>query len=241
MTNSLPIFQDGVSKERLTRQSPYSYTCNRCNRCCQHQRIRINPYEVARLALSCGISTTEFISQFTTENGIEILRQPDGRCVLLTEQGCGVHADRPLVCRIYPLGRHRSPTGEEHFIHVRPHPETQGVYGKEGTVADFLEAQGAEIFLSTLDRYIAFLEELSHILESNHQIHKNRDILEEWSLVAIPGSPALQLLDMDLAVKEYCDLHSIPIPIDVDEKLTIHLQYLEDLRKNLEVLSKSNR
>lgn len=84
MSIRLPIISEAETPERLTRESPFSYQCNRCNRCCQNQRIRVNPYETARLAQSKGISTTEFLSRYTTENATALSRDEKGYCVFLT-------------------------------------------------------------------------------------------------------------------------------------------------------------
>src|SRR5215207_1172173 len=89
----------------LTRESSFSYSCNRCKKCCYNKRIRLTPYEVLRLARNLEITTKEFISQFTAEGGTILrFRSEDGGCSLLEEEGCTVHADRPGACRIYPLG-----------------------------------------------------------------------------------------------------------------------------------------
>jgi Fe-S-cluster containining protein len=84
----------------------FSYEYKRCLRCCTGKRIRVNPYEVFRLARHLGTSTTDFLARYTIEGGTELARTGDERCVLLGESGCSVHPDRPLVCRLYPLGRH---------------------------------------------------------------------------------------------------------------------------------------
>ncbi len=67
----------------------------------------------------------------------------DRSCVFLDERGCSVHPDRPLACRLYPLARWVDPDGNESFGHLEPHPQTAGVYGDKGTVADYLAAQGS--------------------------------------------------------------------------------------------------
>ena len=50
----------------------------------------------------------------------------DAQMLFLGERGCTVHADRPLVCRLYPLGRHIDEHGAESFYHLEPHPQTEG-------------------------------------------------------------------------------------------------------------------
>lgn len=73
--------------------------------------------------------------------------------MFLTEAGCGVHPDRPYVCRLYPLTRRRDRDGTETFGHDLPHPETAGRYGCDGTVADWLEAQGIPPYMKAVDDY----------------------------------------------------------------------------------------
>ena len=48
-------------------------------------------------------TTTDVISRYTRD-GTALAVRPDGSCVFLGPQGCSVHAGRPLVCRLYPLG-----------------------------------------------------------------------------------------------------------------------------------------
>src|SRR5262249_30242634 len=120
---SLPVVRD--------RASPFSYRCGACTRCCFEKVIPLGPYEVARLAHNRGVSATEFLATYTTEAGTTLLSREDGGCVFLDERGCGVHADRPLACRLYPLGRIVGANGVEYFVEVEPHPETAGVYGTD--------------------------------------------------------------------------------------------------------------
>ena len=120
------------------RASPFAYVCRACNRCCYLKAIQVGPYEVLRLARNRSISTTEFLSTYTEAGGTFLRVRPDGACVFLTEKGCGVHPDRPLVCRLYPLGRLVDAEGRERFADLPPHPETAGLYGGVGTVEDLL-------------------------------------------------------------------------------------------------------
>jgi hypothetical protein len=114
----------------------------------------LDPYEVARLARAKGESTTLFRARWTVDGQGTTLRQKeDGTCVFLGPQGCEVHPDRPLVCRLYPLGRHFRKDGFEYFSISAGHPQTAGEYNKSGTIADYLEAQGTKPFISAGDGY----------------------------------------------------------------------------------------
>src|SRR5262245_22789218 len=100
-----------------SRSTPFGYVCRRCSRCCSDKQIQINPYEVARLARAKGQSTSEFRAAWTEDGQGTVLREKeDGTCVFLGPRGCEVHRDRPLVCRLYPLGRIVRSDGSEHFI-----------------------------------------------------------------------------------------------------------------------------
>lgn len=143
-----PTMQDAA------RAQPFGYVCARCSRCCRGNRIQLNPYEAARLARRLGIGTREFRMRHTIEaRGAELSREADGTCVLLGPYGCTVHADRPLVCRLYPLGRKVSAEGTESFHRLDGHPESDGRFDGHGTVGDYLEAQGAVPYMRAADAY----------------------------------------------------------------------------------------
>ena len=99
---------------QLDRQSPFGFTCHRCLACCRFKKIQLNPYETARMASRLGISTTDFITRYTIGGTVLRFTEEDA-CVFLQADGCAVHADRPLVCRLYPLGRYIDFIGVETF------------------------------------------------------------------------------------------------------------------------------
>src|SRR5579862_8761154 len=83
------------------RSEAFSYTCGGCGRCCRGNDIRVDPYELARLARNVGVSTTAFQAEYTRDGQGVILNrlEEDGACVFLGEAGCTVYQDRPLACR----------------------------------------------------------------------------------------------------------------------------------------------
>jgi uncharacterized protein len=160
MGTALPV----LPADGLTGSGTFMYTCHRCRRCCSDKRIRVNPYEVYRLARHLGTSTTEFLSVYTICGGTELARHDDGSCVFLTEAGCGVHSDRPLVCRLYPLGRRVTPGEPDTYHLAETHPESAGVFSDGGTVASFLASQGARPFEEAGDRYFALLLRIGEVM-----------------------------------------------------------------------------
>lgn len=217
-----------------TRQSAFSYSCHACSRCCHAKIIHVNPYEVARLAENRGVSTTECLARFTDAGGTALRQSDTGACVFLTAQGCSVHPDRPLVCRIYPLGRRVTAEGDETFHELTPHPQTAGEYGVAGTVQDYLASQGAEPFLDAVDRYVELVARLSVTLRSEmgrDPVLKQRVQETVGESVAGTSIPAAQWMDMDRVVEDYCARHGIEIPTAVSAKMHIHIEALEEFMR----------
>lgn len=219
---------------RETADAPFSYACHRCLKCCRDKLIQVNPYEVARLARRIGISTTAFIADHL-EDGVFLRRVPDGACEFLGPQGCTVHPDRPLVCRLYPLGRHVAADGQITYSHHEPHPETQGVYGRDGTIADFLAQQQVGPFVGAADRYLEILQRL-------FDAWREAPPDAEAGPAEPPGGAASErtervwwLHDLDQAVADYCAKRGLAEPADLEARLDLHLQaiaaWLEEIRR----------
>lgn len=207
------------------RASPFAYACRACSRCCVGHAIPVNPYEVARLAEGLRLSTTEFLARFTTSGGGLLASGPDGACVFLGPQGCTVHATRPGACRLYPLGRRVSPAGDEAFAEVVPHPESAGVYGGPGTVADWLRAQGAEPYVAMADRYFAVFRRLLSVVREAPPDGEVEAGAEE-SMTRAPTTADESLLDVDAVVARWCREHGEPVPATVEGRVEIHLRVL---------------
>lgn len=225
------MVRDGAKAHASPRQEAFGYVCRRCLKCCHHKRIQLNPYEVARLARNHGLTTTEFRAAWTEDGGGLVLRQTEtGACVFLGSEGCTVHPDRPLVCRLYPLGRHVRADGSESFSHVEPHPQSRGEYTNRGTIADFLEEQGAGPFMDAADRYFFWLcDAQRHLADVGDPDAANA--FEEGEEIA------RELLDMDAAVARYCAATGIAEPTGIEARKQLHLtilyQQLESNRRNM--------
>ena len=202
---SLPLAP--ASSPDTTASSAFSYECNRCTRCCSDKRIRVNPYETYRLSRAVGLSTTDFLARHTLEQGTELARTEDGRCVFLGPEGCTVHADRPLVCRLYPLGRQVSLGQPDRFHHLESHPQSEGVFGEAGTVADYLAAQGAEPFMRAADVYLDLVSELAGTLVELHEqpASAESDLSTAW-------------LDVDAVLAR----EGAPSPSNAEEAMALH-------------------
>ena len=226
---SLPVIRPHDA--HYDRSSAFSYTCGNCSRCCYDKIIHLNPYEVARLARNRQMGTTEFLNHYTAENGTALRQKQDGACIFLTSQGCGVHPDRPLVCRLYPLGRRVTSEGEEWFEEMAPHPNTAGEYGTRGTVDSFLLRQDAQPFVEAVDRYVELAGRMFPVLRQqttdDPELKDNiQSVVEKYGRENDYGVPGA--LDMDQAVEFWCNKQGKPVPEDIHEKMTLHIHMINE-------------
>lgn len=196
--------------------------CHACSRCCYGKGIQVAPYEVLRLARNVGLSTTELLARHTEAGGIRLSVREDGACTFLTPQGCGVHADRPLVCRLYPLGRQVEADGRETFGDMPPHPQTEGVYGTDATVDDYLRAQGVAPYLEAGDRYGALYRRMEAALARRSEAAGGLEPIEVRA-----DEPLSSWLDVDATVAAYCAARGLPIPTGLDDTVTLHIRAVE--------------
>ncbi len=221
---SLPL-----RRTRLNAETPFAFTCERCSRCCRHKKIQVNPYEIARLADNLAMSTGEFVRRFTTNGGTQLACNDDDTCVFLSSGGCGVHPDRPLVCRLYPLGRHVAASGEESFSEIEPEPGCTGVYGEERTIGDYLDSQGARSYMQAADKYLSLFCTLYGIMRENAGIPVKRKAVKQVtaSINASAHDQVNDMMDIDTVVSTYCRENGLPFPKSPDEKMALHIQAVE--------------
>lgn len=155
--------------------------------------------------------------------------EEDGTCVFLDALGCSVHRDRPLVCRLYPLGRHIYGSGQESFSEVEPDPGCKGKYGEDGTIADYLASQGAQPFMEAADRYLDLFLKLYLVLKEDAEEPAQHDaivdVFQRFSRGFREGDRILT--DMDTVVAAYCEAAALPLPDNMEEKMSLHILAVE--------------
>ena len=216
--------------KKLTRTSPFSYSCNRCMSCCHDAHIALTPYEITRLARGLQLRTTEFIARYLTDGGIVLRNHDGGACSMLGDASCNVYADRPLVCRTYPLLRTLGANGEE-YVKFKPLPTTKGVYGEDGSVEEFLQAHEIAAFAAASDRYFEILrqiiEALASVVRSRPElfpiVRQTIDSHCEFRTQNVP-----ELIDVDRVVAEFCRNRGDPVPTDIDKLIPIHILAIEE-------------
>jgi Fe-S-cluster containining protein len=142
-----------VARVKGPESSIFSYTCNQCGLCCCDKVITLAPYDVTRIARAAGISTAEAVREYTIRRGSILKFKENGTCVALDGTRCTIHRGRPLACRLYPLGLDRDGRGLASFTQLEPATGSLGIYGEDGTIADFLAAQDVAEYLAANEPY----------------------------------------------------------------------------------------
>lgn len=106
-----------LSGRRVTRDEAFPFRCHpglACfNSCCRDKRLTLLPYDALRLSRALGLGSEAFLAahavlEIEPASGWPTVRlglAEGGRCPFVQADGCGVYADRPTCCRIYPLAR----------------------------------------------------------------------------------------------------------------------------------------
>jgi hypothetical protein len=211
------------------------------------------PHEVLGMSRVLGIGTTEFLSLYTDNGGTTLRSEADGRCVFLAPSGCRVHPRRPLVCRLYPLGRSNNERGEERFTVFPAQPDCEAVVGRDGTVGSFLESQGVGPYLGWSRRYGELYRRMIGLLEQldiQGKIDAPAAATPVDAVRAGSGSagsgqepdraPLSSWQDIDASLAEYCSAHGSAVPAEIDEAIALHLRAMEEWLDDLEArLAKS--
>jgi hypothetical protein len=108
---------ESLEGQRLTAGQPFGFDCHprlACfNRCCRNVHLLLYPHDLLRLRRRLGLSAAQFLERHTdavlrpgTHFPAVLLRMAadgEGSCPFAGEGGCAVYAERPDVCRLFPL------------------------------------------------------------------------------------------------------------------------------------------
>jgi uncharacterized protein len=221
----------------LDRKSPFSFTCRACSRCCAGKIIMVGPHEILGMSRVLGISTTRFLSIYSDNGGTTLRAREDGRCVFQTPSGCLVHPERPLVCRLYPLGRVTDKLGAERFALFAAQPGCEAAVGREGTVGSFLDSQGVEPCFAWSRRYGELYRRMVGLLARIEPV-PGPEAPPEPEIAGSGEKPAGPQIsdwqDIDASVAEYCAARALTPPPAIAELIALHIRAMGEWPDDLE-------
>jgi Fe-S-cluster containining protein len=128
------------------------------NACCSNIDISLTPYDVLRMKKRLGITSTEFLKDYTVPYemekdgiaGIKFRPVENGTaCRFMKPEGCDIYSDRPTACRYYPVALLSMRKQDEYVDrdsyaivkedHCKGHDEKRSL-----TIADYRKEQGLE-------------------------------------------------------------------------------------------------
>lgn len=102
--------------------------CKGCSSCCHDmgQSIVLDPLDICRLTTGLNMSMEKLLEQALELNVVDGIILPNLKmqgnapvCYFLNEEGrCNIHAFRPGICRIFPLGRLYEKESFQYFLQV---------------------------------------------------------------------------------------------------------------------------
>ena len=100
--------------------------CEGCSDCCRGmgESIILDPYDAFRMSAGLGRPFADFLEKEVELNVVDGVILPNLKmcgfkeaCAFLNEQGrCSIHAYRPGICRIFPLGRYYENGSFRYFL-----------------------------------------------------------------------------------------------------------------------------
>ncbi|MCI0330712.1 MAG: YkgJ family cysteine cluster protein [candidate division Zixibacteria bacterium] len=179
-------------KEPLGPDSRFKFSCDADGRCCTNRKnepIILSSYDVLRLRKRLGMKTRDFLKEYTymtfgsdSQLPVALLKTKEGEktqpCVFLKKGLCGVHEDKPLRCRLYPLGRIMADDGTSYFFLQNVPSYCQVGRGKEWTLEEYLKESEIESFTDWSDRLLVPL------LEMDFEKYKALPLIEKVRLAS---------------------------------------------------------
>ena len=173
-------------KDFIGPRDRFDFTCKRTNVCCKNfssnDRIIIEPYDVLRLSRRLSISTGKLLEEYAdltlddnTHFPLALLKYKGNKrrnkCHFLRSYGCSVYEDRPLRCRLYPLGRILN-RGKSYFIHIGNCQCGNTPEDKSWGAQEWIDASGAENYLE----YQGYISDIYSFADWHAYGNLNNDI-----------------------------------------------------------------
>ena len=153
-----------VQPVELEASSNFRFRCHKdvaCfNACCRDIDITLTPYDIIRLKRRLGMSSREFVGEYTVPfpmdahglPGLKLSTKPGcTECVFLGDRGCAIYEDRPASCRYYALGnmgvRRKDCATIDEIYFVVKEPHCLGHLEEQvQTVDEYRREQGVDVY-----------------------------------------------------------------------------------------------
>lgn len=179
---SLDEISDGKLYELNDMVKAECGDCKGCSVCCHGMgnSIVLDPLDVHRLMQ--GMKTQDFnmllsVVELNVVDGIILpnlkMIDSDERCTFLDKDGrCEMHAYRPGICRIFPLGRYYAEEGFQYFLQIHECKNDKRTKVKIKKWIDTPDVKRYDTYISDWHYFLKKLEMLIKDSSSDEEIRK---------------------------------------------------------------------
>ena len=168
--------------------------CKGCSSCCQGmgRSIVLDPLDVYRLCRNLGQSFEQLLAEkleLQVVDGIVLPNLKMGgekeQCAFLNEEGrCSIHAFRPGICRLFPLGRYYENGSFRYFLQVHECKNQNRTKVKVRKWIDTPNLSKYERFVSDWHYFLLDLQEKLQSMSDENEIKRiSMEILKDFFLV----------------------------------------------------------
>lgn len=142
--------------------------CKGCHSCCEgmDDTIVLDPYDICRLTVNLNQNFEVLMSGrvgLHVEEGVILphllMQENTGACSFLNAEGrCSIHAYRPGICRLFPLGRIYEEDGFSYFLQVNECTKENRTKEKVKNWMDTPRFKEYEAFVLQWHNYVKILQ-----------------------------------------------------------------------------------
>ena len=182
--------------------------CNGCSECCQGMgdTILLDPYDMMQL---CKNTDTDFetLMHDAVELGVQEgmilpnlkMSQEQNQCQFLDQNGrCSIHAFRPGLCRLFPLGRNYEGGSFQYFVVDDGCPKEGKTKVKINKWLGIKDLKRHEAFLSQWHYFVKGFKRMIQEeagTENGNELIRKRNMLMIQNLFVMPYDPELDFYE----------------------------------------------
>lgn len=180
---SLEEISDGKLYDLNDMVKADCHQCIGCSDCCKGmgESIVLDPLDIHRLCINLNKTTEELLNQeialgIMDGNILPYLqmRGQEERCVFLNEkERCSIHAFRPGICRIFPLGRFYENHSFQYFLQIHECKKQNRSKIKVKKWIDIPDVKHYEKFVSDWHYFLKDVQDVLEREEENSELIKN--------------------------------------------------------------------
>lgn len=167
--------------------------CRGCSACCQKmgQSIVLDPLDIYRLTFGLRQKFEELLADKLELNVVEGIILPnlqmsgtEEKCAFLNVEGrCSVHAIRPGICRLFPLGRYYDGKSFQYFLQIHECKKENRTKVKVKKWIDTPDLKKNEKYISDWHYFLTDMQKTLATLQNDEKVKKiNMLILQTFFL-----------------------------------------------------------